>query len=164
MKTTLFILIAAAMQAQTSPGKVELPNWAGTGGEYSTSTSPHFSGWAAFAVPVNTALGAYSFTIEQALLQDGKIVTAVTTGIDDILKAASVKRGTWTLHGIATIGGASTPTATTAAFAGGGGLMFTFKEKFWIFPAGFTIEGFAIQNKAGSSAKPSILLGGGWTW
>lgn len=162
MKQILLLAVGASLAfAQTAP---KLPTWAGSGGEYTGAASPHWSGWGAFATPVSTSLGAYSFTLEQAILQGGKIVTVLTTGIDDILKTLSLKTGEWTLHAIASIGGASTPTASVGALANGGGLMYRFKEKLGIIPAGFTFEAFVLETKAGAPAKPSVLIGGGWTW
>jgi hypothetical protein len=142
-----------------------LPNWAGAGVEYGSS-SPHFSGWAAMALPVSSSAQAYSFTMYQALPVAGKVPTiSTTTGLATILRTFEIKKAYWgkgqggTIYfiGLGTAGVATSSSSTTAAFAGGGGGV-------WKFPSGFTLEVFAIQNKAGSSAKPNVLAGGGWTW
>lgn len=162
-------LIAGLASAQT------MPAWVGFGGSYTGSVSPHFAGWGAFAQPVNATVQAYSFTLGQTLVVDGKAAASITTGVDDVLKAIAMKKGDWTLHGIGTIGGASStgkpatnaaaPASQTAlATALGGGWMFRFKQKTWMVPAGFTLEGFALSNSVGTASKPSFLLGGGYTW
>jgi hypothetical protein len=158
----LLLTLAALAASMTCAQK--LPSWAGAGASYDSSASPHYSAWGAIAIPVSTALGAYSFTVEQPLLVNGKLSTSVTTGIDDILKTLPMGAGVLTVHGIGTLGVATTSTGAVSAFAGGGGLMYEFTKKVWILSAGFTVEAFALQNKAGSSAKPSVLLGIGKTF
>ena len=152
----LLLFASLSMAAQTKP---TLPNWAGAGAEYGSSDSPHFSGWAALALPVSTAAQAYSFTMYQAIPAAGHVPTiSTTTGVATILRTIPTKtHGAVYFLGLGTAGAAVTGTATTAAFAGGGGAV-------WHLPSGFTVEVFAIQNKAGAAAKPNVLLGGGWTW
>ena len=168
MRVVLLFAAAWSIYGQTAtapaPVKNTLPNWFGVGGEYADASSPHFSGWAAFSLPVSAALGASSFTLEQALLLGGKIVTSVTTGIDDVLKSGATRSGIWTMHGIGTLGGVATPTATKLAAATGGGVMYELTKQWGILPPGFTFEAVALENKAGSTAKPNVLIGIGKTW
>ena len=176
----LFLFAIAFFALSVCATAQGLPSWVGAGGEYSGSSSPHYSGWVAYATPVNTALQAYSFTLGQVLVVNGKLVKSVTTGVDDLLKTVPTKHGDFTVHGIGTIGGSTAssqqptasgqqPTANQAspnalATAVGGGLMFRFRKQVWIFPPGFTVEVFALNNNIGSASKPSVLIGGGWTW
>jgi hypothetical protein len=158
MRSAFFMLLAgllllACVARCQSP---KLDNWAGAGAVYSESDTPHFTGWAALAVPVSTAAQAYSFTLYQALPVKGKTPTiSTTTGLATILK--SYRR--LYLLGIATVGAATTSTAATGAFAGGGFLVYRFKALRW-----YTAEIGAIQNKAGGAAKPDVLAGLGVTW
>ena len=151
MRISLFILSASLCMGQT-----KLPNWAGFGGEYSTSDSPHFSGWAALAVPVSQPAQIYSFSMYQGLIQQGKLVTSTTAGLGTILKTQQLGSATAYLIGVGTAGVAN-GTATTAAFSGGGFLVVHFKR-------GWTLEAGGLQNKTGAGAKPNLLVGGGFTW
>jgi len=145
----LFLTLTAA---------AELPSWAGAGFEYQ-SASPHWSGWGAMAVPVSQTAQVYSFSLQQAIPIKGKVPTlSTTTGLAPIVRSFPTKaHGTLYVVGIGTAGVATTITSVTGAFAGGGGGLFK-------FPSGFTLEVFAIQNKAGGNAKPNVLAGGGWMW
>lgn len=158
------ILFAAAVLASgqsvpsapvvSSPAASKLPNWAGAGAMFA---DPGWTGWAALAIPVSTATRAYSFSLYQVIPQAGKLTTSTTTGLSAIIRTIDLKRaGTLTIHGLGTLGVATTSTATTGAFAGGGGAIWAFK--------GFTFETFFIQNKSGASAKPEILTGFGRYW
>jgi hypothetical protein len=124
---------------------------------YASSNSPHFSGWAALALPVSQSAQAYSFTLYQAIPAGKSVTVSTTTGLGTILRTLPTKRGTLYLIGVATAGAATTSTATTGAFAGGGFAVFRFAH-------GLTIEIGGLQNKAGAAAKPNLLTGAGWTW
>ena len=135
-----------------------LDNWAGVGSIYNSAYSPHFSGWAALALPVSTTAQTYSFTLYQAVPVAGKTPTiSTTTGAATILRTIKIQDGALYLIGLATAGVATSSTATTGAFAGGGGA-------FLKFATGFTLELVAIQNKAAASASPELLGGIGYTW
>lgn len=155
MKTVIFALLASCVCAQ--PAK--LPNWAGVGSEYSSSTAPHFTGWAAIALPIVSSEQLYSYSMYQTIPSTGKVPTvSTTTGLATILRTFPIpKRGAIYLMGLATAGAANTGTATTGAFAGGGMLV-------WRKPSGLTFEIGALQTKAGSTAKPLVLGGIGWAW
>ncbi len=137
------------------PACAQLPSWAGAGASY----GPHWSGWAALALPVSQTAQVYSFTMYQALPVTGKVPTlSTTTGAATILRTFSTKtHGTLYVLGLGTAGVSTTSSATTAAFSGGGGGV-------WRLPSGFTVELFAVQNKTGSGIAPNVLVGGGWTW
>lgn len=133
-----------------------LPNLFLVGGEYGTSTSPHFSGFVALALPVSTTAGLYSYSMYQGLIQNGKLVTSTTTGLADDLKTISFKQGALVLVGLGTAG-VSTGAATTGAFAGGGGLLFRWND-------GWVTGVMGIQNAAAGSSKPNLLVAFGRTW
>jgi hypothetical protein len=135
-----------------------LDNWAGAGSLYNSAYSPHYSGWAALALPVRTTAQAYNFTLYQAVPAKGKSPTiSTTTGAATILRTIKLKDGALYFVGLATAGAAVSTSATTGAFAGGGGA-------FLKWPSGLTVEVVAIQNKAAASASPEILVGVGYTW
>lgn len=138
------------------PGTTTLPSVFLAGAEYSSYSSPHFSGFAAIALPVSAPAGLYSWSMEQFLLAHGKLVTSVTTGAADNLKSQCWKRGCLSLVGIATAG-VSTSTVTQAAFSGGGGVL-------WRWHNGWCAGLFELQNNAAGVSRPNTLIGGGRTW
>jgi hypothetical protein len=153
----IFAALFSPMCVAQSPTPA-LPNWAGVGSLYNSSYSPHYSGWAALALPVSTTAQAYSFTLYQAVPAVGKTPTiSTTTGIATILRQFKTAGGTLYFLGLGTVGAAVSSTATTGAFAGGGGAV-------WRWASGLTAELFGIQNKAASSASPELLGGIGFTW
>jgi hypothetical protein len=144
------------VSAPASPTKATLPNLFLAGAEYQDGASPHFSGFVAIALPVSTTAGLYSYSMYQGLVIGGKLVTSTTTGLADDLKTFCVKAGCFVLVGLATAG-ASTSSATQAAFAGGGGLLFRFTNS-------WAVSFFEVQNTAAGVSKPSALLAFGRTW
>ena len=153
----LLSLTCVAQSPVTAPAS-SLDNWAGAGPLYSSSYSPHYSGWAGLALPVSSTAQAYSFTLYQAVPAIGKVPTiSTTTGVATILRTIKIQDGAIYFIGLATAGVATSSTATTGAFAGGGGA-------FLKFATGFTVELVALQNKAAASASPEILAGVGYTW
>lgn len=157
MKLLLFAALFSPMCVAQSPMPA-LPNWAGVGSIYNSSYSPHYSGWAALALPVSTTAQAYSFTLYQAVPAQGKTPTiSTTTGVATILRSFKTSRGTLYFLGLATAGVATSSTSTTGAFAGGGGAL-------WRWLSGLTAQLFGIQNKAASGASPELLGGIGYTW
>jgi hypothetical protein len=150
--------VCCVAQSPTPAPSSGLDNWAGVGSLYNSAYSPHYSGFAALALPVSSAAQAYSFTLYQAVPVAGKTPTiSTTTGVATILRTIKIQSSTLFLVGLATAGVATSSTATTGAFAGGGGA-------FLRFATGFTCELVAIQNKAASSASPELLGGLGYTW
>ncbi len=135
-----------------------LQNWAGVGSLYNSSYSPHYSGWAALALPVSTTAQAYSFTLYQAVPVSGKTPTiSTTTGVATILRTFKTSKGTLFIVGLATAGVSTSSSATTGAFAGGGGAL-------WRWLSGLTAQVFGIQNKAANATGPELLGGLGFTW
>jgi hypothetical protein len=135
------------------PCFAQLPNLFLVGGEYSSSASPKFSGFAAFAKPVNQSLGMYSFTLHQALIHNKNLVTSDTTGLaDDFPKTrACSKRGCLALVGLGTAG-VSSGAAITPAYAAGGGFVFR-------STGGWALGAFALENMTSGWKKPNALLG-----
>jgi len=128
------------------------------GSGYSSADSPHFGGWAALALPVSQSQGIYSYTLYQAAPVAGRAPTiSTTTGVAMILRSFATKRGTLYVLGLTTAGAAVSGTATTGAFSGGG-------IGVWKFPGGFTVEFGGTAEKAGAGTRPSLKLGGGWSW
>lgn len=157
MKLIAFAALLSLTLAAQSPAPV-LQNWAGAGSLYNSSYSPHYSGWAALALPVSATAQAYSFTLYQAVPVSGKTPTiSTTTGVATLLRTFKIQDGALYFIGLATAGVATSSTATTGAFAGGGGA-------FLKWPSGITVELVAIQNKAAGSASPEILAGMGYAW
>jgi hypothetical protein len=136
--------------------KQALPSLLLVGGEYGTSTSPHFSGFMALGLPVLTSAGLYSYSMYQGLIVNGKLTTSTTTGMADDLKTFCNKTGCAVLIGIGTAGVATSSTASLALSGGGGGL-FRFND-------GWAVGIFGLENTAGGVNKPSLLLGFGRTW
>lgn len=149
--------VKAVTSAAAVPAKpASLPNLALVGAEYGTSTSPHFSGFAALALPVSATAGLYSYSMYQGIIVGGKLATSTTTGLADDLKTVCIKPGCFVLVGLGTAG-VSTSSVTQSAFAGGGGLLYR-STSGWV--AGI----MGIQNSAGGVSKPNLLVGFGRTW
>lgn len=160
MRTAALLIFLSCVARCQTPGPQlaakALPSVFLVGGEYSSTSSPHFSGFAALAVPVSNSLGMYSYSQYQSLFVKNKITTSTTTGIADDLKTVCFKGGCAVLVGLASAG-AATSTTTQAAFSGGGGLLFRLSNS-------WAVSAFAVQNTVGGSGKPSVLLGVGRTW
>lgn len=151
----LKIFLAVLMFA-TVARCADLPTLFLAGGEYSSSTSPHYSGFAAIASPVSTSLGAYVYGLYQGLIVKGKLTTSTTAGGADDLKTYCWKQGCLALVVVGTAGVSASSTAGLALADGGG---FT-----WRTNSGWVAGLMAIQNTAAGVSKPSVLAGFGRTW
>ena len=155
----LMLALASVARCQTPVPQLAakaLPNLFLAGGEYNSASAPHFSGFAAIALPVSTAVGLYSYSMYQSLLVKGKLTTSTTTGAADDLKTFCFKPGCLVVVGLAAAGVATSTSANLAA-ATGGGLVFRFSD-------GWAVAGFGIQNTTGGVTKPAALIGIGRTW
>lgn len=150
MIRSIILVLALPLSGQT------LSNWFGAGSAYDSAQSPHYSSWAAFAVPMSNQAQLYSFTGWQLTFVNKKLVTATTTGLSTTLKTIKGKAGTFTLNALGT-GGVSTGVITTSAFSLGGGGWFS-------LPNGFTVEVIAVQSKIATATRPQVLIGFGYTW
>jgi hypothetical protein len=158
LKLIAFAALLSLTLAAQSPAPA-LPNFAGVGSIYSTTQSPKWSGWAALGLPVSQTGQVYSFTLYQAVPVTGKVVPTIstTTGLATIMRTFKASRGTLFIIALGTAGVSTSTTATTGAFAGGGGAFFK-------MPSGLVLEVVGIQNKAAGSTSPEILAGLGFAW
>lgn len=155
----LLLSLLAVARCQTPVPQLAakaLPNIFLAGTEYGTSTSPHYSGFLAIALPVSQPLGLYSYSMYQGLIVNKKLTTSTTTGGADDLKTMCFKRGCAALVGLTTAG-VSTGTSTSLALSGGGGLLFRWNN-------GWVVAAFGVQNLAAGVSKPSLLVGFGRSW
>jgi hypothetical protein len=160
MKLASLLLLSSYAFAQSPPAPASAPlqNWAGLGTQYGTSDSPHFSGWAALALPLSQSQSIYSYTEYMAIPVKGKPpTTSTTTGLATILRTIHIGDKTLYILGLATAGAAVSSTATTGSFQGGGGA-------FLRWTSGFTVEVVVQQSKAAGPAKPEVLAGVGFAW
>jgi hypothetical protein len=157
--TLLMLALASVARCQTPVPQLAakaLPNFFLAGGEYNSASAPHFSGFAAMALPVSTSVGLYSYSMYQALVVKGKLTTSTTTGVADNLKTFCWKPGCFALVGLAAAGAATSTSANLAAATGGGGV--------FMFSNGWAVAAFGIQNTVGGVTKPAGLIGFGRTW
>lgn len=156
MRLFLFaIAVGCAAQPATpaapAPAKILLPDWYGGGAGY----GPHWSAWAALAMPLNQAQAIYSYSLYESVLEKGQVpTTKTTTGIATILRQIETRHGTLYVFGLATAGAAVTATASTGAFAGGGFAL-------WKFRKGYTLELAVTEESAGGTTKPVFKAGWG---
>jgi hypothetical protein len=131
----------------------KLPNIFLIGGSANASTTPKPVGFAAIALPVNQTQQIYSWTSYQTVGVPGRVPTVqTTTGAAMILKSMTFGRVVVDLIGIGAVGAATSATATTSAFNGGGGV--TIKAGKWFHPwIG------VLQNKAGSTTASLVQIG-----
>jgi len=141
----------------SSIGFGQLPNWLGTGGSYS-GASPHWGGWGAIALPISQGQQIYSYSGYEATAHRHTVPTvSTTTGLATVLRSFTRdKTGLYILM-LATAGEATSSSATTASFSGGGMALFRFKS-------GFTLELIVTADKSASPTVPNFKLGSGWAW
>jgi hypothetical protein len=138
-----FVMIAALAAGACAGAQTIPPDWVGAGGGYNPSGSPKVTAWDSFAVLVSEANQLYSYSTFDVIPQRNAVpVTSARTGAATVLRkfGPSVY-----LLGFATIGAATSSTATTGSFSGGGILLYRFKP-------GWTVEG-AVRAVNGSATK-----------
>lgn len=137
-KLLVVLIWGGCAAAQTIP-----PDWMGAGGGYNPGGSPKVTAWTSFAILVNEASQLYSYSTYDVIPQRNAIpVTSARTGAATVLRkfGPSVY-----LLGFATVGAATSSTATTGSFSGGAILLYRFKP-------GWTVEG-AVRAVNGSTSK-----------
>jgi hypothetical protein len=143
------LVFGACAGAQTVP-----PDWVGAGGGYNPSGSPKVTAWTSFAILVNEASQLYSYSTYDVIPQRNAVpVTSARTGAATVLRkfGPSVY-----LLGFATIGAATSSTATLGSFSGGGILLYRFKP-------GWTVEG-AVRAVNGAVTGKVVEFGFGRTF
>lgn len=157
------LILSAALLAQTAPPapvattapSVSLPAWVGIGAQYVSAASPHYNPWIAAAFPVNSTVD--SFSLYLPTVSNGKLVLSTTTGFATKLTKISTRFGPVTFEGLGTVG-VSSGFSTGFAYNLGGGA--------WLNPRNspFTIEIVLLEAAAGSTTKPTVLAGVGYSW
>jgi hypothetical protein len=139
-------------------GAQSFPTWVGVGALYTGEQSPHYSGWAAVALPVGTQ-GLYSWSMDQIIPNKKTTPTTETsTGAALVLRTFAVGKVNVDLVGIATIGSAISSVSVTAALSGGGGLMFHSKSPTLAYWVGY------LMTKANGVTVPEYMTGVGLTF
>jgi hypothetical protein len=155
----LFLLLAIALGCYPQACRAQtvgtmLPDWYGGGAGF----GPHWSSWAALAMPLSQSQAVYSYTLYESVLHKGTVPTTnTTTGLATILRTYKTTRGTLYVFALATAGSSVTSTATTAAFSGGGFAL-------WQFKNGYTAEFLASEQTAGGVVTRTFKLGWGKTF
>ena len=179
MKLAALVLLlagVAAAQTATAPLPTEdrgvyiktvqapapvLPNWYGAGGAWNASApsgTARESGWAAFAKPLSSSAGVYSFTQYNAYLvgKPGKVTTGVSTGAALVVRQV----GMFTLLAFATAGVATNGTVTGSTFPYGGLVDFHVGKTLWHVDAGMQV----VNGSTVTAAQHIVLLGAGRTF
>jgi hypothetical protein len=145
----LIAALAVGAGGQTLPG-----NWVGGGGGYSPGGSPKVTAWASLAILVNEKSQVYSYSTYDVIPQRGAVpVTSARTGAATVLRTFG--RSVYLL-GFATIGAATSSTATTGSVSGGGILVYR-------FAASWTAE-CAVRAVNGSATNKVVEFGFGRTF
>jgi hypothetical protein len=138
--------LGAGARAQSLPA-----DWVGAGAGYNPGGSPKVTAWASLAILVNQSSQLYSYSTYDVVPQRGAIpVTSARTGAATVLRTFG--RSVYLL-GFATIGAATSSTATTGSVSGGGILVYRFK------PA-WTVE-CAVRAVNGSATNKVVEFGFG---
>jgi hypothetical protein len=140
-----FVVVGALALSACAGAQAIPPNWVGAGGGYDPGGSPRVTAWESLAIVVNEASQLYSYSTYDVIPQRNAVpVTSARTG------------GAVYLLGFATIGAATSNSATTGSFSGGGILLYRFKP-------GWTVEG-AVRAVNGSATSKVMEFGFGKTF
>jgi hypothetical protein len=157
MQALLYLAILLPLAAQTPEKNLVL-----LGAEGNTTTSPKPSAFAAMAVELNASQQIYSWTMYQVVGIPGKTPSIqTTTGVATVVRTLTLGSVIVDIVGIGSVGAATTSTATTSAFNGGGGAMIRNLFKRW---PGLLIWLGALQDKAGSSNMTQWMFSLGRTF
>jgi hypothetical protein len=137
-------MAAAAAVFCASAGAQTIPaNWMGAGAGYNPGGSPKTTAWASLAILMNESSQLYSYSTYDVIPQRRAVpVTSARTGAATVLRRFGPSLY---LLGFATVGAATSSTATTGSVSGGGILLYRFKP-------GWTMEG-AVRAVNGSTSK-----------
>lgn len=138
------ILVLFACSAAAQP-----PNIVCLFGTYNSATSPKWSGGMSFGSRVSTGLYSYS-SVDFTRSSKGVLGTATRTGVAALFR----QYGQVSIFALGTGGVATTSTATTGSFSGGGLITYQIKEKPWVVLADFQ------QSTEGKTVRAGI----GYTW
>jgi hypothetical protein len=143
------LVVGACAGAQTIPS-----NWVGVGAGYNPTGSPKVTAWTSLAIVVNEGSQLYSYSTYDVIPQRGAVpVTSLRTGVATVLRRFGPSLY---LLGFATVGAATSSTATTGSVSGGGILLYQFKP-------GWTVEG-GVRAVNGSATGKVFEVGFGRTF
>jgi|SRR5580692_7548404 hypothetical protein len=149
-----FVVVGALALSACAGAQAIPPNWVGAGGGYDPGGSPRVTAWESLAIVVNEASQLYSYSTYDVIPQRNAVpVTSARTGGAMVLRKFG---GSVYLLGFATIGAATSNSATTGSFSGGGILLYRFKP-------GWTVEG-AVRAVNGSATSKVMEFGFGKTF
>jgi len=155
---------APAPKPEPAPAPVAAPavaypsTWYGVGAAWNSAASPKFNGWGSLAILAQKSVPLYSFTsYDVNAVRSGKgyqLKDSARTGVAMVIKQI----GPANVLALGDAGAATSNTATTGAFSGGGGIVVKLGGGKW------TLCGFARVLKINGSANQTVYeLGFGRT-
>lgn len=154
MKTILFFL-SLPLAAQTSAPPVIPQGLLAAGASYNVKASPRVGGWVSLAnLVAKSGGGTYAYSTMDLLERKGKPMTSIRTGAAQLLHAY----GPISVLALVQAGIATSASATTGAFSGGGVFVYRPKRTDW------AVIGEIRAVTAGGVTQPVFEIGFGRTF